>query len=504
MSRLNLLVASVLVVACGTTSYTVMPEPQAVAAPGNPWPSVGYWGPHPVPAGFGGGFDYTEGPHTHPYTPEQPDLYTSHDGYFVFLGDPAFYGYDGPMRWYAGPHVLRYPWGEVVCPIDGPHRHWEYSTVYVYETDYVVVDGFWIYLGLWPLWWHHDHVVHLHHYWPRHYHDHYAQYVPRAHAAVEAAPPRHGTSGHVGHEPGTPGVHDVPPATGGRDSHPGLLPAYDENRRRQADPNAPDQTGIYHGRETDGERGVDRDTPERAVPGGSNLPPAWNDGRKALPASRVDRDATGDRGDAATGLPLPVERGALEPLDETPGADDRTRAVTPGSHDLPPAWNDGREPAGGRGWGVPRETTPAVDARGSRPAATGGTDRPATNDGVRPVTPSAPGSTQGRGTWQPPTGSAGANDGGGHLVTPRAEARDVAVPRKKNEDVPPRYNVDPKPATSWGGANRAPAAANKLTAPAQKKADDEEWKKSSRPKATPSADRARSGGSSPRPSGRKR
>jgi|GEM_PF-6922304 len=492
MSRLHLLLASLLVIACGTTTYSVVPEQAAVAAPGpnGPWPSVGYWGPHPVPEGYGGGFDYTEGPHTHPYTPDRPDLYAVNDGYFVFVGDPYFYGYDGPMRWYAGPHVLRYPWGEVVCPIDGPHRHWEYNTVYVYQTDYVVVDGFWVYVGLWPLWWHHDHVVYLERHWPKHYHDHYAEYVPRAHAAMEAAPPRHTTSGHVGQEPGQPGVHDVPASQGGRDSHPGLLPAYDENRKQRVDPSAPGQAGIYHSRDTDDPRG-DRDGGEardgangangRPTPGGSNLPPAWNDGRRDLgDTPAADRPVPPDRdAGAGSGLDLPIERGHLEPLDSGDTPTTRPTAVTPGGSDQPPAWNPGGRPTGAGNSGSTRGN------EGARPAV----------DTTRPG---------GHGTWQPPTGSAGSRTiDGGHATTPRAETQDVAVPRKKNDDVPPRYNVDPKPASSWGGANRTPSSS--FRPPASSSGSDEEWRKSTRTKSTPAPDRSRGSGSSGhRPDGRRR
>lgn len=507
MTRLQLLFASVLVVACGTTTYSVVPEPVAVAAPGpnGPWPSVGYWGPHPVPEGYGGGFDYTEGPHSHPYTPDRPDLYAINDGWFVFVGDPFFYGYDGPMRWYAGPHVLRYPWGDVVCPLDGPHRHWEYSTVYVAQTDYVVVDGFWVYVGLWPLWWHHDHVVYLERHWPRHYHDHYGAYVPRAHAAMEAAPPRHQTSGHVKHEPGQPGVHDVPASQGGRGAHPGLLPAYDENRKPRVDPDAPGRAGIYHSRDTDdaqGDRtpGATRGDPNggREVPGGSSLPPAWNDGRRDLTPGSDGRAVPPGRGRGSsdTGLDLPVERGHLEPLDGGDGAGSGTRptAVTPGGSDQPPAWNPnerptGERPTGSGAWGGQR------GGDTSRPGTGGGTSQPGAT--TRPG---------GHGTWQPPTGNAGSRTiDGGHGTVPRAETQDVTVPRKKHDDVPPRYNVDPKPASSWGGANRTPSSAVR---PAASSSDsDEQWRKSStRPKSTPAPDRSRGSGSSGghRPDGRRR
>ncbi len=385
MTRVKVFLLSVLVVACGTTTQLVTEEPVALAAPGpgGPWPSVGYWGPHPVPAGYGGGFDYAEGPHTHPYTPDRPDLYAEHDGFFVFVGDPYFYGYAGPMRWYAGPHVLRYPWGAVVCPIDGPHRHWDYASTYVYDDDYVLVDGFWIYVGLWPVWWHHDHVVYLDRYWPGPYHEHYAPYRPRAHEAMQAAPTHH-VDGRPDTRPGQPGVHDVPPA-GGPGAHPDLKPAFDENRPHRPDPNAPDLSGVTHS---------PAHAPAPAAEGAvgarpddhANLPPAWNDGRKAAPQA-----------------------------DSRPGA--RPWQGRNG--------DDGRQaPAAG------------TDVRGERPqpGRGGDNDRPAS----------------GHGTWQAPTGTTGVRTGtDGQASRPFAPTA-VSEPRGPRTDPPTRHEADPRPSSTWG------------------------------------------------------
>jgi len=437
MSRAQVLLVSVLVVACGTTTYTVAQEPVALAAPGpgGPWPSVGYWGPHPVPAGYGGGFDYTEGPHTHPYTPDQPDLYAVHEGWFVFVGDPYFYGYDGPMRWYAGPHVLRYPWGDVVCPIDGPHRHWAYATAYVVEPDYVYVDGFWVYVGLWPVWWHHDHVVYLERYWPERYHEHYAPHQPRAHAAMQAAPTHH-VEGHTEVRPGQPGVHDVPPAQGGPGAHSGLKPAYDENRPRTPDPDAPDRTGVFHSR-------------------------------------GAGTDAAAEQG----GAPRP----AVEPV--TPPAEGRAGAH-PG---LKPAYDENRphtpDPDAADRTGVFHSRGAGTDAP-DRTGAFGAT--PPTRDDARPSGPGAGRAVDGR-------------DDGDAVRAP-GPPRDVTVPRAPKQDVPPRYNVDPRPAPAWQSAPSS-RPATRPAAPAARHDDDEAWRKkaSSRP-AAPAVDRGRSG-PAVRPSG---
>lgn len=91
---------------------------------------VRYMGIHPVAASAGSGFCYIEGPHVHIYGADKLQ-YRDHDGFFVFIGDPVAYGYDGPKFAYKGHHpvhvhaVVHVEQPDVeYCYLDGPHYHY--------------------------------------------------------------------------------------------------------------------------------------------------------------------------------------------------------------------------------------------------------------------------------------------------------------------------------------------------------------------------------------------
>jgi len=93
-------------------------EPQAgYADDGQYW----YYGAHPDGAG---GWDPTEGAHTHDYPPFDPYLFTQENGYYYFIGDPADFGYAGNDLYpYYGPHPIALVYGGGYCYYPGPHRH---------------------------------------------------------------------------------------------------------------------------------------------------------------------------------------------------------------------------------------------------------------------------------------------------------------------------------------------------------------------------------------------
>jgi hypothetical protein len=88
---------------------------------------VRYGGQHPIPKKMGGGFCYIDFPHLHPIGPTDPRMYRMHDDEYVFVGDPAPFGYEGPKYTYYGPHPLvdvdvGSP-DPVYCYLEGPHFH---------------------------------------------------------------------------------------------------------------------------------------------------------------------------------------------------------------------------------------------------------------------------------------------------------------------------------------------------------------------------------------------
>lgn len=119
---------------------------------------IAYTGVHPIPPADSGGFCNIEGPHVHLYLPDHADvLYRMVGGAYLFVGDPAPFGYDGPRHAYYGRHPIpvdelvggnhREHDGELFCYLDGPHYH-----IYVPPPALKFVlrgDAYW-YVGDWP------------------------------------------------------------------------------------------------------------------------------------------------------------------------------------------------------------------------------------------------------------------------------------------------------------------------------------------------------------------
>ncbi|MBZ4421787.1 hypothetical protein [Myxococcus sp. RHSTA-1-4] len=92
-----------------------------------------YAGMHPRSGQPADGLCHIEAMHVHTAAPVQADvLYRTHDGAYVFIGDPTPFGYEGPRHSYYGHHpvvlnvlinievdvdVVEY------CYHDGPHYH---------------------------------------------------------------------------------------------------------------------------------------------------------------------------------------------------------------------------------------------------------------------------------------------------------------------------------------------------------------------------------------------
>jgi hypothetical protein len=92
-----------------------------------------YAGMHPRGGQPGDGLCHIEATHVHTAAPIQADvLYRTHDGAYIFIGDPTPFGYEGPRHSYYGHHpvvlnvlinidvdvdVVEY------CYHDGPHFH---------------------------------------------------------------------------------------------------------------------------------------------------------------------------------------------------------------------------------------------------------------------------------------------------------------------------------------------------------------------------------------------
>src|SRR5262249_23814983 len=92
------------------------PEP-TYADDGQFW----YYGAHPDGEG---GWDATEGGHTHEYAPFDSYLFTQENGYYYFIGDPGDFGYAGNDLYpYFGPHPVALVYGGGYCYYPGAHRH---------------------------------------------------------------------------------------------------------------------------------------------------------------------------------------------------------------------------------------------------------------------------------------------------------------------------------------------------------------------------------------------
>ena len=124
--------------------------------------SVGYYGPHPVPydqvTGQGGGFCYTEGPHTHDYVPFDEHLFREYNGYYYFIGDPVDFGWNRSIYWYQANHPIPVGYGGGYCYITWPHRH-GYEPVGL--GGFTLLNGYWIFTGTWPT----DYWYYRNYYW---------------------------------------------------------------------------------------------------------------------------------------------------------------------------------------------------------------------------------------------------------------------------------------------------------------------------------------------------
>jgi hypothetical protein len=75
-----------------------------------------YFGGHPIPDEYGGGWCIAEGAHTHPYLPVAQEQYTYQSGGFAFRNDTEWWDYE-----YGHPFPAEYGGGW--CDIVAVHRH---------------------------------------------------------------------------------------------------------------------------------------------------------------------------------------------------------------------------------------------------------------------------------------------------------------------------------------------------------------------------------------------
>lgn len=111
-------------------------------------PLVKYMGTHPLPP-HQGEYCYIDEIHYHRFVPVDLRVYvTLKDGGQVYIGDPAWLGYDGPKVGYFGPHPLAVPLapqaGPLFCYIAGPHYH---AAAPAPSPQMVLKDGVYWYLG---------------------------------------------------------------------------------------------------------------------------------------------------------------------------------------------------------------------------------------------------------------------------------------------------------------------------------------------------------------------
>lgn len=152
MPRRLAVLCTLMWVICALRASGVSANPHVVGK------QIAYTGVHPVPAEEGGAFCNIEGPHVHLYRPDHADvLYRVVGGAYLFVGDPAPFGYDGPKHAYHGRHPIpvdelvggdhREHDGELFCYLDGPHYH-----IYLPPPALKFVlrgDAYW-YVGDWP------------------------------------------------------------------------------------------------------------------------------------------------------------------------------------------------------------------------------------------------------------------------------------------------------------------------------------------------------------------
>ncbi|MFL5307166.1 MAG: hypothetical protein ACJ8F1_18265 [Polyangia bacterium] len=100
--------------------YPIPPNVQGTAIPVQ---GGGYCfgGPHPAP---GGGWEATATAHVHNYAPFDLRLFSYRDGCYYFVGDPRDFGYTGQLYSYYGAHPVADGYGGGWCFMVGPHTHW--------------------------------------------------------------------------------------------------------------------------------------------------------------------------------------------------------------------------------------------------------------------------------------------------------------------------------------------------------------------------------------------
>ncbi|MDB4979697.1 MAG: hypothetical protein JWM82_449 [Myxococcales bacterium] len=80
-----------------------------------------FGGPHPAP---GGGWEAMTTPHVHDYAPFDLRLFQYHEGCYYFVGDPRDFGYTGETFSYYGAHPIADGYGGGWCFMIGAHSHW--------------------------------------------------------------------------------------------------------------------------------------------------------------------------------------------------------------------------------------------------------------------------------------------------------------------------------------------------------------------------------------------
>lgn len=163
--------AAVLLLGAGSARAQYGDDPNYYVAPPAPAPvetgAYTYGGIHPIPYEYGSGFCMIQGPHTHPYAPFDAYLFRQSNGVFHFVGDPADFGYAGPIYWFRGNHPIPYEYGGGYCFISWPHRHF-YPPAGPY---YRFSGGYYIYQGPWEP----DYYQNRDYYWG-YYHNYYRTY----------------------------------------------------------------------------------------------------------------------------------------------------------------------------------------------------------------------------------------------------------------------------------------------------------------------------------------
>jgi hypothetical protein len=166
----------------------VPPEVEAAPVTG-PGGSVCYVGPHPVDTRVAGGsaWDDSQGAHYHFYAPFDMRLFHLENGCYYFIGDPADFGYQGQTYSYYGAHPIHEGYGGGWCFMIGAHSHsWQpWNSGFVVSGSGYYWNGpydsvFWSY---WPYYSYYYRAYYPHYYgggrWFRGYGGHVAPRIER-------------------------------------------------------------------------------------------------------------------------------------------------------------------------------------------------------------------------------------------------------------------------------------------------------------------------------------